>query len=56
MGRFEAANEGTIFIDEIGDFRIQSQAKLLRVLENNTITPIGSKMENKPCSPPRYHA
>jgi DNA-binding NtrC family response regulator len=42
VGRFEAANGGTIFIDEIGDFKIESQAKLLRVLENRTVNPIGS--------------
>jgi transcriptional regulator with PAS, ATPase and Fis domain len=42
IGRFEAAERGTIFIDEIGDFRLASQAKLLRVLENRTVTPIGS--------------
>jgi transcriptional regulator with GAF, ATPase, and Fis domain len=42
MGRFEAAHDGTLFIDEIGDFALASQAKLLRVLENHTITPIGS--------------
>lgn len=41
-GRFEAANGGTIFIDEIGDFALTSQAKLLRVLENRRVTPIGS--------------
>ncbi len=42
VGRFEAANRGTIFIDEVGDFAQESQAKLLRVLENRTVTPIGS--------------
>ncbi len=42
MGRFEAAHGGTLFIDEIGDFVLASQAKLLRVLENHTVTPIGS--------------
>jgi len=42
VGRFEAANDGTLFIDEIGDFKLESQAKLLRVLENHTVTPIGS--------------
>ena len=42
IGRFEASNDGTLFIDEIGDFALSSQAKLLRVLENHTITPIGS--------------
>jgi DNA-binding NtrC family response regulator len=42
IGRFEAAHEGTLFIDEIGDFALASQAKLLRVLENHVVTPIGS--------------
>ena len=42
IGRFETAHQGTIFIDEIGDFKLESQAKLLRVLENRTVTPIGS--------------
>jgi transcriptional regulator with PAS, ATPase and Fis domain len=42
IGRFEAANEGTLFIDEIGDFAAASQSKLLRVLENQIITPVGS--------------
>lgn len=42
IGRFEAADGGTLFIDEIGDFPLESQAKLLRALENLTITPVGS--------------
>lgn len=41
-GRFEAAHGGTLFIDEIGDFALSSQAKLLRVLENHVVTPVGS--------------
>lgn len=41
IGRFEAANGGTIFIDEVGDFALSSQAKLLRVLESRIINPIG---------------
>ena len=45
IGRFQAANKGTIFIDEIGDFEAGAQAKLLRVLENLTVCPIGSNDE-----------
>lgn len=41
VGRFEAAKGGTIFIDEIGDLKPASQAKLLRVLENRVVTPVG---------------
>jgi DNA-binding NtrC family response regulator len=41
-GRFEASHCGTLFIDEIGDFALSSQAKLLRVLENHMVTPVGS--------------
>ena len=41
-GRFEACDSGTLFIDEIGDLQLTSQAKLLRVLEDRRITPIGS--------------
>jgi DNA-binding NtrC family response regulator len=45
LGRFEAANRGTIFIDEIGDFPMASQAKLLRVLENRTVARVGSNQD-----------
>jgi DNA-binding NtrC family response regulator len=41
MGRFEQADAGTLFIDEIGDFELGLQAKLLRVLETLTLTPVG---------------
>src|SRR4029079_9442711 len=41
-GRFEAAHGGSLFIDEMGDFALASQAKLLRVLENHMVTPVGS--------------
>lgn len=44
-GRFQAADGGTLFIDEIGDFQLASQAKLLRALENSTVTPVGSNRE-----------
>jgi len=41
-GRFEYANEGTLFLDEVGDMPPTLQAKLLRVLENQEIVRIGS--------------
>lgn len=41
-GRFQAADGGTLFIDEIGDFAPASQAKLLRVLETSFVTKVGS--------------
>lgn len=40
-GRFEAAQGGTLFIDEIGDITKAVQSKLLRVLETHSITPVG---------------
>src|ERR687895_466748 len=47
MGRFEQADGGTLFIDEIGDFEIGLQAKLLRVLETFTVTPVGGHEDRK---------
>ncbi len=44
-GRFEAAHGGTLFVDEIGDFPLQLQAKLLRTLESRSVTPVGSGAE-----------
>lgn len=41
-GRFEKANEGDIFLDEIGDLPISTQTKLLRVLEEKVIERVGS--------------
>jgi len=42
IGKFEEANKGTIFLDEIGEMDISLQAKLLRVLQEREITRIGS--------------
>ena len=45
IGKFEEANGGTIFLDEIGEMEIGLQAKLLRVLQEGTITRLGSNKE-----------
>ena len=42
VGRFEAANQSTIFLDEIGDMPIEIQSKLLRVLQDGTFERLGS--------------
>lgn len=47
MGRFEQADGGTLFIDEVGDFELPLQAKLLRVLESLTVTPVGGHEDRK---------
>jgi len=41
LGRFELADEGTIFLDEIGELPLSTQVKLLRVLEDGEITRVG---------------
>ncbi len=41
IGKFELASGGTIFLDEIGDMSLAGQAKLLRVLEERTVTRVG---------------
>ena len=46
IGKLEAADKGTIFLDEIGDMPIELQAKLLRLLESRTITRIGDSREH----------
>ncbi len=47
IGCFEAASGGTLFIDEIGDCSLPLQAKLLRILENRIVTPVGGHREIK---------
>jgi len=41
-GLFEIADKGTLFLDEIGDMPLNMQAKLLRVLENGVVVPVGT--------------
>lgn len=42
IGRFEQADNGTLFLDEIGDMRYDMQVKLLRILEDQRVTRVGS--------------
>jgi len=46
-GKFEAANGGTIFLDEIGDMSLSAQAKVLRALQENKIQRVGSDKDIK---------
>ncbi|GGK24703.1 Fis family transcriptional regulator [Yeosuana aromativorans] len=46
-GKFEAANQGTIFLDEIGDMSLSAQAKVLRALQENKIQRVGSDKDIK---------
>ncbi len=45
VGKFEEANGGTIFLDEIGEMQMDLQTKLLRVLQESNVTRIGSNKE-----------
>ena len=46
-GKFEAANRGTIFLDEIGDMSLSAQAKVLRALQESRISRVGSDKDIK---------
>ena len=41
-GKFELADQGTLFLDEVGDMSLKTQAKVLRVLEEQRFSPVGS--------------
>jgi DNA-binding NtrC family response regulator len=47
IGLLELANGGTLFLDEIGDMPLSTQAKLLRVLQNHEVLPVGSLVMRK---------
>lgn len=47
IGKFEAAGEGSIFLDEIGEISLAVQAKLLRVLEDGVFEPLGSNEQKR---------
>ena len=46
-GRFQAAHHGTLFLDEVGEMPLQAQAKLLRVLQDGVIEPLGTNQSVK---------
>jgi two-component system nitrogen regulation response regulator NtrX len=47
LGKFEVANKGTIFLDEIGDMSLSAQAKVLRALQEGIITRVGADNDIK---------
>jgi DNA-binding NtrC family response regulator len=46
-GLFSAASEGTLFLDEVGDIPVAAQAKLLRVIEDGLVRPVGTEAAQK---------
>ena len=47
MGRFELADHGTLFLDEMGDLNLEAQAKLLRVLETGEVQRLGAERSTR---------
>jgi two-component system response regulator HydG len=47
IGKFEAADGGTLFLDEVGEMPLETQVRLLRVIESKDVTPVGANQPRK---------